>query len=61
MKSVPPGRLRVGFVAQLDPQMRARRRDPPATEPVKKTVRLESALVRLARNEVTWGKWTAYE
>lgn len=29
---------------------------PPATESVKKKVRLESALVRLARNQVTWWK-----
>src|SRR6266550_1204673 len=30
--------------------------NPPATEAVKKTSRLESALVRLARNQFTWGE-----
>ena len=54
MRSVATTRLRVGFDAQR--VMSTCESDLPATEAVKKNVRLESALVRHARNQFTWGE-----
>ena len=54
MRSVPPRGSKGGSLV-LVPGFCATVQNPPATEAVKKTFVLESALVRLARDEVTWG------
>ena len=72
MRSVPPRgsgwvpgfaiadcRLPIGSNAQTPIENR-QSLGPPATEAVKRNVRLESALVRLARNHSPGEKWAVY-